>query len=66
MPHENVALARQTLEDFLAGKSEFDTEGNLTKLAGEEHWDPHIEFDVSETVVPELKGVFRGKNAIQQ
>jgi SnoaL-like protein len=66
MSHENMELARRTLEDFLAGKSEFDTEGKLTKLAGEEHWDPHIEFDVSEAVVPELRGVFRGKDAVRR
>jgi hypothetical protein len=40
MSRENVELARGILEDFIAGKSDLDAAGTLTKLAGEEYWDP--------------------------
>jgi ketosteroid isomerase-like protein len=66
MSQENVELVRRALEDFLAGKIEFDAEGGVTKMSGEEHWDPQIEFDVSESVVPDLRGVYHGKEAIRR
>jgi|GEM_PF-5492248 len=61
-----MELARRTLEDFIAGKSEFDAQGTLIKLAGEEHWHPDIELEVPEAVVPEMRGVFRGKDAVRR
>lgn len=66
MSQENVELARGMFEDFIAGKTEFDADGTLTKMAGEELWHPHIELDVSEAVVPELSGVYRGKDAVRR
>jgi hypothetical protein len=36
MSQENVELIRAAIEDFIAGDSEFDAEGVLTKIAGEE------------------------------
>lgn len=66
MSRENIELARRALEDFIAGKSEFDTQGRLIKLAGEEQWHPDIELEVPEAVVPEMKGVFHGKDAVRR
>jgi hypothetical protein len=66
MSQENVELTRGALENFIAGKSEFDRDGRLIKLGGEEIWDPDIEFDVSESVVPDLRGVFHGKDAVRR
>src|SRR6476469_4118680 len=66
MSQENVETARATIEDFIAGKTEFDAGGALTRMAGEEHWHPDIELDVSEAVVPEMRGVFRGKEAVRR
>src|SRR4051812_17760824 len=66
MSQENLELVRQAFEDFIAGKREFDAEGSLIWLAGEERWDPNIEFDVSESVVPDLRGVFHGKDAVRR
>lgn len=65
MSHENVELVRRALEGFIAGKIEFDAEGAVTKMSGEEYWDPQIEFDVSESVVPDLRGVYHGKEAVR-
>src|SRR5438876_11233577 len=66
MSQENVEVARAAIEDFIAGKTEFDADGALTRMAGEEHWHPDIELDVSEAVVPEMRGVFRGKEAVRR
>jgi hypothetical protein len=60
MSLENVKLVRAIFEDFIAGKSEFDTEGMLTRMAGEELWDPDIQWDASESAVPDIGGVYRG------
>jgi SnoaL-like domain len=61
-----VEIVRAAVEDFIAGKTEFDADGALTRMAGEEHWHPDIELDVSEAVVPEMRGVFRGKEAVRR
>jgi hypothetical protein len=61
MSQENVALARGIYEDFKAGRTEFDAEGTITRMAGEELWDPDIEWDASGAVVPDLTGIYRGK-----
>ena len=66
MSQENVEIARAAIEDFIAGKTQFDADGTLTRMAGEEHWHPDIELDVSEAVVPEMRGVFRGKEAVRR
>ena len=65
MSQENVEIVRGAVEDFIAGKTEFDADGALTRMAGEEHWHPDIELDVPEAVVPEMRGVFRGKEAVR-
>jgi hypothetical protein len=64
MSQENVELWRMSIEDFLAGTSEFDREGMLTKLA--ELLDPEFELDASESPVLDLNGVYRGTDAVQQ
>jgi len=61
-----VELWRASIEDFRAGKSELDTEGTLTKIAGEELWDPKIEWDASEAPMPDISGVYRGREAVRQ
>ena len=66
MSQENVEIARAVMEDFIAGKTHFDADGTVTKMAGEERWHPDIELDVSEAVVPEMRGVFRGKDAVRR
>ena len=35
MSQENVEIVRAAMEDFAAGKTEFDADGTLTRLAGE-------------------------------
>ena len=35
-------------------------------MAGEDRWDPDIEWDASEAVFPDLNGVYRGKEAVRQ
>ena len=66
MSQQNVEIARAAMEDFIAGKTEFDAHGALARMAGEEYWHPDIELDVSEAVVPEMRGVFRGKEAVRR
>jgi hypothetical protein len=57
MSQENVEQLRVSVEDFLAGTSEFDREDMLSKLA--EGWNPEIELDASESSVLDLSGVYR-------
>ncbi len=68
MSQENVELWRAGIEDYLAGKTEFDEDGMLTKFGGQEDlWDPDIEWDASEAAdVPDLGGVHRGKDAVRR
>jgi ketosteroid isomerase-like protein len=66
MSLENVEIARTAIEDFIAGKSEFNADGTLTRMAGEEHWHPNIELEVPEAVVPEMRGIFRGREAVRR
>ena len=61
-----MEIVRAMHEDFLAGGSEFDSEGMLTKLAGEEHFDPEIEWDASSSPLPDIGGVYRGKDEVRQ
>jgi ketosteroid isomerase-like protein len=56
MSRENVERMRVIHEAFLAGKSEF----------GAELLDPEIEWDVSESPVFDMRGVFRGPEGVQQ
>jgi ketosteroid isomerase-like protein len=64
MSQENVELLRAHVEAFRAGTSESDREGMLTKNA--ERWDPDIELDASEAPMPDISGVYRGKDAVRQ
>jgi hypothetical protein len=56
MSHENAELYRAAIEDFLAGKSDW----------GAELADPEIEWDASQSTVPDLSGVYRGIEAVRQ
>ena len=56
MSQENVERVGTAFEVFLAGKSEFGL-----GLA-----DPDIEWDASEIPVPDIGGVYRGIEAVQQ
>jgi ketosteroid isomerase-like protein len=62
MSRENVELWRASIEGFLAGMSEVDREGTLTRMA--ELWDPEIEWDASGSAVPDIDGVYRGREAV--
>ena len=67
---ENVALIRGTYEGFLAGDSEFDADGTLTRLNSESLWDPDIELDASMTgphgeTLPDAGGIYRGVDAVR-
>ena len=64
MSQENVEIIRGMYDDFLAGKSEFDAEGMLIRLAGEERFDPEIEWDASGSPIPDLAGIYRGKEEV--
>jgi hypothetical protein len=66
MSQDNVEIVRAAMEDFIAGKMKFDPDGTLTRMAGQEHWHPDIELDGSEAVVPEMRGVFQGKEAVRR
>jgi hypothetical protein len=66
MSRENVELLRGAWEDYLAGKADLDAEGTVIKLPGEDWWDPAIEWDASEARVPDLAGVYQGKDAVRR
>jgi ketosteroid isomerase-like protein len=66
MSQENVERVRSVIEDFIAGKGEFDAEGMLIKLPDEEFLDPEIEWDASETPVLDISGVYRGIEAVRE
>jgi ketosteroid isomerase-like protein len=63
MSHENVEIARAMLEDFLAGATEYDADGVLTRFPGEEVWDAEIVLDFSGAPMPDASGVFKGIEA---
>jgi ketosteroid isomerase-like protein len=65
MSRENVEIVSAAFDAFLAGKAEFDAEGLLTKLPSEPHWDPDIEWDAPEGVLPDIGGVHRGTEAVR-
>lgn len=56
MSRENVELLRVAFENFLAGKSEF----------GAELLDPEIEWDATESPALDVRGVYRGPEAVRQ
>jgi hypothetical protein len=63
MSQENVEIVRAMFEDFLAGATEYDADGVLTRLPGEEVWDAEIVFDISVAPMPDASGVFKGIEA---
>ena len=63
MSQENVEVVRAMLEGFLAGETEYDASGVLTRFPGEEVWDAEIVFDISVAEMPDASGVFRGVEA---
>jgi ketosteroid isomerase-like protein len=66
MSQENVEIARGIYEAFIAGASEFDSEGTLTRMAGEEFWDPDIEWDARGSPLPDIGGTYRGIERVRQ
>jgi hypothetical protein len=64
MSEENVEQLRAGIENFLAGTSESAREDMLSKAA--ERWDLEIELDVSETPVLDLRGIYRGRDAVKR
>jgi ketosteroid isomerase-like protein len=62
VPHENVELLRAAVEALRADRSELEWEATL---AGTwvELWHPKIEWDASAHPLPDLAGIFRGKEA---
>ena len=65
MSQENVELWRASIEDVRGGTGEADREATLSKMA--ELWDPEIEWDVSAVAdMPDIGGVYRGKEAVRQ
>jgi len=57
-----VELYREVVEGFLSGSAESDWEAWLAMIG--QTLDPAIEWDASEAVVPDLVGVYRGKDAV--
>jgi ketosteroid isomerase-like protein len=67
MSQENVGIVRGFFDDYLGGETpEYDTEGALTKMIGEEVWDPNIEWDASNAPMPDISGVYRGRDAVRR
>jgi ketosteroid isomerase-like protein len=56
MSRENVELLRAAFENFLAGKSDF----------GAELLHPEVEWDASDTAALDIRGVYRGAEAVRQ
>jgi ketosteroid isomerase-like protein len=66
MSQENVEIVRGIFDDFLAGRVEVDSEGMLTRMVGEEHMDPDIEWDSSGSPIPDIRGVYRGVEGVRE
>jgi hypothetical protein len=65
MSQENVELLRASIERFVrANPNEFEREDMLTAMA--EIWDPEIEWDASELGMPDIGGVYRGRDAVRR
>jgi SnoaL-like domain len=64
MSRENVERLRASVEAFRAGTGESDREAMLTKIAEIRH--PDIEMDASEAPMPDIGGVYRGADAVNQ
>jgi SnoaL-like domain len=70
MSQENVERLRQALDanrlhlQPTSGTSQFDTEAAISVLA--ELWDPEIEWDASESPLPDLAEVYRRIEAVRR
>jgi ketosteroid isomerase-like protein len=64
MSQENVERYRANLEEFRAASSGSNWEPWLTSLS--EVLDPEIEWDASDSPVPDIGGVYRGREAVVQ
>ena len=65
MSEENVELWRAHMDyEFAQSASELDPEATASKMA--ELWDEDIEFDMSEAEMPDMAGVYQGKEACRQ
>ena len=65
MSQENEALSRAYLDGIARNAQEgLDPDATVTKMA--EFWDPEIEWDMSESPVLDIGGVYRGIEAGQQ
>ena len=64
MSQKNVELVRTYFDRIaLASREDFDAEATISEMA--ESWDPEIEWDTSGGPVPEIAGVYRGKEGAQ-
>jgi hypothetical protein len=61
MSEQNVELWRAGLEAFIRASAESDWERWLTGM--KEGLDPDIEWDASEVPMPDLVGIYRGREA---
>ena len=64
MSQENVELFRAVIEEFRAASSGSDWEPWLASMAGA--LDPAVEWDASEAPMPDIGGVYRGREAVVQ
>lgn len=64
MSRESVESIRRLAEGFFACRSEEDFEGWLARAA--ERWDPEIEFDTSDFPFPDVRGISRGRQAVER
>jgi SnoaL-like protein len=65
MSRENVERARAVIEDFVARRGEFDSDGLLSKMPDEEIFAPEVEWDASEVPVLDISGVYHGVEAVR-
>jgi ketosteroid isomerase-like protein len=63
MSRENVEMLRAALEASGAGTSDSDWKGTLTGGLAE-LWDPEIEWDASTHPLPDLAGLYQGREAV--
>lgn len=62
MPQKNVELLRSVIEEFRVASSGSDWEPWLLTMA--EALDPAVEWDASEAPMPDIGGVYRGRDAV--
>ena len=62
MSQENVELWREMVDSFLRGSAASNWERWLDRVS--DTLDPAIEWDASEVAMPDLVGVYRGREAV--